>query len=125
MSTARVICIVTLGVLLSAHPTWGQSTERLEALKQEAVAEVERLRTFTQQTVDQIFSFGELGFQEFETSRHVTGILEENGFQVERGVADMPTAWIATWGTGEPVIAFGSDIGRHSQGVAETWRGLP
>ncbi len=109
MSIIRVMSIVTLTAFVSAGPSWAQS-ERLEAPKQEAVAEVEALRTFTQQTVDQIFSFGELGFQEHETSRHVTGILEENGFQVERGVAEMPTAWIATWGSGKPVIAFGSDI---------------
>ena len=108
---SRLWCsLLTLAVLTSSVPAHGQSSERLEALKQEAVAAVESMRTFTQQTVDQIFSFGELGFQEFETSRHVTGLLEKNGFQVERGVAEMPTAWIATWGSGKPVIAFGSDI---------------
>ena len=36
--------------------------------------------------------------------------LSDNGFLVEQGVAEMPTAWIATWGSGKPVIAFGSDI---------------
>src|SRR5467141_4806130 len=86
-----------------------QSTE-LPALKQEAVTEVDRLQTFTQQMVDQIFSYSELGFQEFETSRYVTGILEKNGFRVERGVAGIPTAWVATWGSGKPVIAFITDI---------------
>ena len=65
---------------------------------------------FTQQMVDQIFSFAELGFQEFETSRYVTGILRDHGFEVEEGVSGMPTAWFAKWGSGKPVIAFGSDI---------------
>jgi len=60
--------------------------------------------------VDMIFSFGELGFQEFETSRYLTTILRENGFSVEEGVSGMPTAWVARWGQGKPVIAFGSDI---------------
>ncbi len=59
---------------------------------------------------DMIFSFGELGFQEFETSKYLTGLLQENGFKVESGVAGIPTAWIATWGSGKPVIALGSDI---------------
>ena len=58
----------------------------------------------------QVFSFGELGFQEIETSKYLTGILEKNGFTVERGIAGMPTAWMATWGSGKPVIALGSDI---------------
>ena len=50
------------------------------------------------------------GFQEIETSRYVTGILEKNGFKVERGVAGIPTAWVATWGSGKPVIGFITDI---------------
>lgn len=60
--------------------------------------------------VDKIFSFSELGQQEIETSNYVTGILEENGFTIERGVAGIPTAWVARWGSGRPVISFGSDI---------------
>ena len=68
------------------------------------------MRVQTQQMVDQVFSFGELGFQEFETSKYLTGMLEKNGFKIERGTAGMPTAWMATWGSGKPVIALGSDI---------------
>ena len=83
---------------------------RLDELKREAAAEVESMRKFTQVAVDTIFSYGELGFQEFETSRYVTGLLAENGFDVEMGMAGMPTAWMARWGSGEPIIAFGSDI---------------
>ena len=60
--------------------------------------------------VDSVFSFGELGFQEFETSKYLTGILEKEGFKIERGVAGIPTAFVATWGQGKPVIALGSDI---------------
>jgi aminobenzoyl-glutamate utilization protein B len=63
-----------------------------------------------QQMVDSVFSFGELGFQEFETQRYLTGILEREGFTLERGVAGIPTAWTARFGSGKPVIALGSDI---------------
>ena len=73
-----------LGVLLLPAVLLAQQPAELPALKQEAVAEVDRLQTFTQQMVDQIFSYSELGFQEFETSRYVTAILEKNGFHVER-----------------------------------------
>jgi aminobenzoyl-glutamate utilization protein B len=60
--------------------------------------------------VDSVFSFGELGFQEFETSKYLSGILEKEGFKIERGIAGIPTAFVATWGEGKPVIALGSDI---------------
>ena len=63
-----------------------------------------------QQMVDSVFSFGELGFQEFETQRYLTGILKQNGFTIETGVAGIPTAWVARYGSGRPVIALGSDV---------------
>lgn len=96
--------------LVAGGSAFAEQAAQLPALKQQAVAEVDKLQTQTQQMVDEIFSYSELGFQEFETSRYVTGILEKNGFQVERGVAGVPTAWVATYGSGKPVIAFITDI---------------
>ena len=86
------------------------STARLEALKAEAAREIDARAKLIQVMVDQVFSYGELGMQEVETSKYLTGLLEENGFKVERGVAGMPTAFVARWGSGKPVIALGSDI---------------
>ena len=83
---------------------------RLEAMKSEALELVEGRAKLVQEIVDQLFSFGELGFQEFETQRYLTGLLEENGFEIELGVAGMPSAWTARWGSGRPVIALGSDV---------------
>jgi aminobenzoyl-glutamate utilization protein B len=94
----------------SASRSSAASTARIEALKKEALADIDTRRQFTQQMVDQIFSYGELGFQEFETSKYITGILEKNGFKVETGLSGIPTAWMATWGSGKPVIAIGSDL---------------
>jgi aminobenzoyl-glutamate utilization protein B len=83
---------------------------RVEALKKQAASDVESMRDFSQQMVDMVFSFGELGFQEFETQRYITGILEKEGFRIERGIAGIPSAWMATWGSGKPVVALGSDV---------------
>ena len=60
--------------------------------------------------VDKVFSFAELGFQEVETSKYLTDILKENGFEIEYGISGIPTAWMARWGNGKPVIALGSDL---------------
>ncbi|MEO8449346.1 MAG: amidohydrolase [Gemmatimonadota bacterium] len=83
---------------------------RLEKLKVEALADIDSRAKFTQQVVDQIFSFGELGFQEIETSKYLVELLRKEGFTVEERYAGIPTAWVATWGSGKPVIALGSDI---------------
>ena len=83
---------------------------RIEKLKADAAADVQAMHEQTQQMVDSIFSFGELGFQETETHRYIVGILKKHGFTVQEGVAGMPTAFMASWGSGKPVIALGSDI---------------
>ena len=86
------------------------SPEKEAALKADLAGQIDGMKKQAQVMVDSVFSFGELGFQEIETSKYLTGILEKEGFQVERGVAGMPTAFVATWGEGKPVIALGSDI---------------
>ncbi|MEP6492766.1 MAG: peptidase dimerization domain-containing protein [bacterium] len=83
---------------------------RIANLKKEAIRMIDSMSTFTQQMVDMVFSFGELGMQEEETSKYLTGILEKNGFKVTHGIAGIPTAWLATWGSGKPIISLGSDI---------------
>ena len=93
------------------------STPRVDALKAEAAKEIDAKAKMIQEMVDQVFSFGELGMQEVETSKYLTGILEQNGFKVERGVAGIPTAFVAKWGSGKPVISLGSDI----DGIPQAW----
>jgi len=83
---------------------------RLEGYKKEVAADVDSMGVFTQQMIDQVFSFGELGFQEFETTKYLTDILKKNGFTVQENLAGIPTAWMASWGSGKPIIALGSDI---------------
>src|SRR5690349_7415559 len=86
------------------------SPEKEAAMKADLAGQIDGMKKQAQVMVDSVFSFGELGFQEFETSKYLTGILEKEGFKIERGVAGIPTAWTATWGSGKPVIALGSDI---------------
>ncbi len=78
--------------------------------KKLVVADVEAMAKQSQVMVDMVFSYGELGFQEVETTKYLTGVLKKEGFKIEQGVAGIPTAWVATWGSGKPVIALGSDV---------------
>lgn len=87
-----------------------ESAPPLTGLKAEAAEKIDANAKLTQEIVDSLFSFSELGFQEFETQRYLTDILEENGFTVEQNVSGIPSAWWATWGSGKPVIALGSDV---------------
>jgi len=55
---------------------------------------------------DAIWNYAELGMQEFKSSAILIKTLEEEGFKVEKGVAGMPTCFVATWGNGKPVIGI-------------------
>src|SRR2546422_7765105 len=110
MKHSALFSFALLTVLALSLPVFTQSSSRLDSFKKEAVADVEQMKDFSAQMVDQVFSYGELGFQEFETSRYLIDTLKKNGFQIKEGISGIPTAWIATWGSGKPVIALGSDI---------------
>jgi aminobenzoyl-glutamate utilization protein B len=123
MHRLRAIHVIAAALALVATPfaynqsgpsakasTSGKDDQRTERLKNEAVKDVQEMSVFTQQMVDSIFSFAELGFQETETNRYLIDILKKNGFSVQEGIAGIPTAFMATWGSGRPVIALGSDI---------------
>ena len=114
LSRASALLGALLLFLLPASPAArqqpAQDDGRIDAYKREVAASVDATAKMAQEMVDSVFSFSELAHQEFETSRYLTDVLERNGFTIQRGVAGMPTAWVATWGSGRPVIALGSDI---------------
>jgi aminobenzoyl-glutamate utilization protein B len=90
--------------------------QRLAALKQDAHGSIDGLAKLTQEMVDSVFSFAELGFEETESSKYLTGVLEQHGFRITRGISGIPTAWVAQWGSGKPVISLGSDVDGIPQG---------
>jgi aminobenzoyl-glutamate utilization protein B len=73
---------------------------------------------------DSVFHFAELGMQEHETARLMTDALEAEGFAVTRGVSGFPTGFLATFGSGGPVIALHTEYDANPEnsqasGVAE------
>jgi aminobenzoyl-glutamate utilization protein B len=82
------------------------SARKIHPAKQAALDFVERNRGALATLSDSVFYFGELGMQEHRTSELMSGLLEEHGFRVERGISGFPTAFLATYGAGEPVIAI-------------------
>ena len=80
----------------------------LKELKKRAVADVDARREALIQVSDTIHANPELGFEEFKSAALLAGVLEENGFKVERGVAGMETAFVATQrGQGDgPTVAI-------------------
>ncbi len=113
--TIGLVAVVTVSLTAQQpapppKPAPAAPNPKLEQNKKDVTLEVDGMREDLQRMNDMVFSFAEPGFQEFETSKYLTAILEKNGFKIERNLAGIPTAWMATWGNGKPVIALGSDI---------------
>ena len=102
--TKLLVTICVLVLLLNVRVT------ATNDYKAQVVKDIDGMSKQAQVMVDMVFSFAELGFQEVETSKYLTGVLEKEGFKIQRGIAGIPTAWIATYGSGKPVIALGSDV---------------
>ncbi len=103
-----LLCLCFSAVSAQAPPT--------DQLRQEAQERVQTRAKLVQEITDSLFSFAELGYQEFESAKYLTGILADHGFRIQMGAAGMPTAYIAEWGEGSPVIGLMADI----DGLPET-----
>ena len=112
MKNISTIVLIILGFTISIYPQNNFSKRKINNLKTQVSQLVEQDNKATQVMVDKVFSFAELGFQEFETSKYLTHVLETNGFEIKNGISGVPTAWLAEWsnGKGGPTIALGSDI---------------
>jgi aminobenzoyl-glutamate utilization protein B len=104
----KLLLLLVLAAPVCAQPK--VSPEKEASMKADLVGQIDAMKKQAQVMVDSVYSFGELGFQEFETTKYLSGILEKEGFTVERGYAGIPTSWVASWGSGKPVISLGSDI---------------
>lgn len=88
---------------LSASAAAGQD---LAAYKQEALQEMEQLRETLRHLAQELWRYAETALQEQRSAALLADALEAEGFRVQRGVAGMPTAFIAEWGSGRPIIGI-------------------
>ncbi|MFA9453399.1 MAG: amidohydrolase, partial [Candidatus Aminicenantaceae bacterium] len=106
------VIVLILVVLLAGTVTWGAGTaeEKAEVTTEKQMvldwlSQPEIMEKFGHIS-DSIWSFAELGMQEFKSSKLLADTLEEAGFTVERGAAGMPTCFVASYGSGKPVIGI-------------------
>ena len=90
----------------AARRAWPRPIEQ----KKDAEAVVEKNAQTIWDIGDSIYYFGEMGMQEFESTKLLKDTLEAAGFKVDLGVAGMPTALWATYGSGHPYIVIETEI---------------
>src|SRR5690606_19967735 len=80
--------------------------QKVSANKKQALSSIEKHASKLIETSDNIWAHAEIAFQETESYQELANLAEANGFKVERGVAEIPTAFVATYGSGSPVIGI-------------------
>ncbi|MDT0621291.1 amidohydrolase [Croceitalea vernalis] len=92
-----VLCIFT---------AFGVTAQKISSNKKAVIASVEKHKTELIKISDSIWALAETAFNESESSRILADYAEKNGMNVTRGVAEIPTAFTATYGSGSPVISI-------------------
>lgn len=100
-----------IAVLAQAAPTGdGQvipiKPAKMTAQKRDAFQWIDDALPKLARMNDRIWRAAEIALQETESAEILASYLEKSGFQVERGVAELPTAFVASWGSGTPVIGI-------------------
>ncbi len=102
--------VITGGVFLAAMslalcPST-TSAQELGPEKATALAAVEALGPEIMEMSMKLWDFSEIALMEVQSAEFLADLLEEEGFQVDRGVAGMPTAFVASFGSGKPVVGI-------------------
>lgn len=79
---------------------------KLTPLKKEALAWVDAAMPELARLNDEIWRNAEIALEEYRSAEALASYLDKAGFKVERGVAGLPTAFVGTYGSGQPVIGF-------------------
>jgi aminobenzoyl-glutamate utilization protein B len=77
-----------------------------EGMKTQAIAGIQSKYDEYKKAALQIWEYAELGYKEEKSTALLQKILTDNGFEIKTGVAGMPTAFVASYGSGKPVIAI-------------------
>ena len=99
----HIIFLCLLPAVLLAQP---YESQNLRALKEKSYAQIENSFAEYSDMAQQIWAYAEVGYQEYKSSELLQNKLKAAGFSVETGVADIPTAFVATYGSGKPVIGL-------------------
>jgi aminobenzoyl-glutamate utilization protein B len=101
-SLARGAAVLAAAFSLAAIPSAAQATPDKAAM----LRDIEDRAEVTWRAALDIWEWAEPGYQETRSAERLAGLLEERGFRVERGVAGIPTAFVATYGSGKPVLGM-------------------
>ena len=98
--------IITLTLIFLSCSIFLSAQKKISKNKQQILKSIEDREASLTALSDRIWRLAETAFEENESARNLADFAEKEGFTVERGVAEIPTAFVATYGSGKPVIGI-------------------
>ena len=115
--------ITACGLIITLSLNTSLLAQSNAAMKKATLQQLDARLPEYQSIAQRIWEFAEVGYKETKSSNLLQEILRKEGFRVEAGVAGMPTAFIASYGSGSPVIALLAEYdalpGLSQQGIPE------
>jgi aminobenzoyl-glutamate utilization protein B len=102
----KMICIAALLTVQFVQAQTKQVSSTIDILKSEATADLQSKYEQYKKTALTIWDYAEMGYKEVKSSALHQQTLKDAGFNVQAGIAEIPTAFVATYGSGKPVIAI-------------------
>lgn len=97
--------VAVLGIIVAMVGSSAGAAE-MTALQKELVKQLDALQPELVAANQDIWNFAELGLEEHRSAARLTGLLKKGGFKVREGVSNMPTAFVAEYGSGKPIIGI-------------------
>lgn len=97
---------VTCLLAFAATPAFAADPPSFSAPEKEMLAYLDALRPELVAINQDIWTFAEVGLEEHRSAARLIGALEKAGFKVRKGVSNMPTAFVAEYGSGKPIIGI-------------------
>ncbi len=98
--------LLAFGILLYPQRTIAEKPASLTPIQKEMVKYLDSVQPKLVEVNQEIWTFAELGLEEYRSSARLIGVLKKAGFRIKKGVANMPTAFVAEYGSGKPVIGI-------------------
>ena len=102
----KSIVLLLFATFLSTSVSFSQKAQKISSNKKTALESVDKHGSELIDLSDKIWEAAEIALKENISAKALADYAEAQGFTVERGVAEMPTAFIATYGSGKPIIGI-------------------
>jgi aminobenzoyl-glutamate utilization protein B len=106
MRSWAILAVLGAGWLAAPGAAFAAEVKDLSAIQQDLVRHLDAMQPELVAINQDIWDYAELGLQEYRSAARLVGVLKKAGFRLREGVSEMPTAFVAEYGSGKPILGI-------------------